>query len=114
MWHLNSQKLGLEFSIFFCILYLSIRQSIKEINMNVEPQPLVVLDKPAQKVNNTIWTVVINSLSAVLIIAVLALALSMWIPPVAGGTSGQIMLTVFTTVVGFLGGLFTNSPTSGK
>jgi hypothetical protein len=82
--------------------------------MNVEPKPLVNLNPPDPPVNNKIWTVVINSLSAVLIIAVLALALSMWIPPAAGGTSGQIMLTVFTTVVGFLGGLFTNSPTSGK
>ena len=78
-----------------------------------EPRPLTPPsgDSP---VNGKIWNVVINSLSAVLIIAVLALALSMWIPPAAGGTSGQIMLTVFTTVVGFLGGLFTNSPTNGK
>jgi hypothetical protein len=84
--------------------------------MNIEPKPLAAVNPPPgdSPVNSKIWTVVINSLAAVLIIAVLALALSMWIPPAAGGTSGQIMLTVFTTVVGFLGGLFTNNPTSGK
>lgn len=76
--------------------------------MNIEPK--VVLDKPGTVVTNSIWRTVINALAAVLVIAVVAIAVSMFIPPVGGVTGSQTMLTVFTTVVGFLAGLFSPSP----
>ena len=80
--------------------------------MAIEPQ--AALDKPRGKTNDAIWMIVIKSLAVTLVIAVSALAISMFIPPATGGTSGQVMLTVITTVVGFLGGLFTTSPVSNS
>ncbi len=38
------------------------------------------------------------------------LAISVFVSPSTGGASGQVILTLFTTVVGFLAGLFTTNP----
>ncbi|MBK8616997.1 MAG: hypothetical protein IPN96_07760 [Anaerolineales bacterium] len=66
--------------------------------------------EPTSKITNSIWIIVISSFAAVMVFAALGLIVSMFLPPAAGGTSGQLILTVFTTVVGFMAGLFTPSP----
>ena len=60
-----------------------------------------------------VWKIVIWAFSIVLVGSFLTLAISVFVPPATGGTSGQMILTVFTTVVGFLAGLFSPSPVEG-
>ena len=57
-----------------------------------------------------VWKIVIWAFSIVLVGSFLTLAISVFVPPAKGGTTGQTILTVFTTVVGFLAGLFSPSP----
>jgi hypothetical protein len=57
-----------------------------------------------------VWMIVIWTFAIVLVISVIVLGLSVFISPATGGTTGQIILTVITTVIGFLAGLFSPSP----
>jgi hypothetical protein len=66
--------------------------------------------EPSPRVRDRLWTIVIMAFAIVLVGAFATLAISVFLAPVANGTSGQVILTVFTTVVGFLAGLFTTNP----
>jgi hypothetical protein len=81
------------------------------------PRDLGPLDRrtagPSRAVRDRIWTIVISAFAVVLVGSFLTLAL----PVIRGAgqgavdqTTSQIVLTVFTSVVGFLGGLFAPSP----
>jgi hypothetical protein len=61
-----------------------------------------------------IWMIVIWTLAIILVISVIVLGLSVFITPAKGGTSGQTILTVITTVIAFLAGLFAPSPVDKK
>lgn len=58
-----------------------------------------------------ITMIVISAFAIVLVGSFVTLAVSMFVTP-SDPTSVQIILTMFTTVVGFLGGLFTPVPRS--
>jgi hypothetical protein len=65
-------------------------------------------------VRDRLWTIVIGAFAVVLVGAFVTLAISVFVAPAASGTSGQVILTMFTTVVGFLAGLFTTNPVAEK
>lgn len=68
--------------------------------------------EPSDVVRDQLWLIVIVAFAIVLVGSFFTLAISVFVAPSAGGTSGQVILTLFTTVVGFLAGLFTPSPVS--
>lgn len=62
---------------------------------------------PDRKTSNTVWLIIINAFSLVMIGAVSVLCISVFTPPVTGGTKSD---TILTTVTAFLAGLFAPSP----
>ena len=71
------------------------------------------LGRPSVRVSDRIWLIAVGAFAAVLVGSFLTLAISMFVR-VQDATSAQVMLTVFTAVLGFLAGLFTPSPIGGK
>jgi len=69
----------------------------------------VIGDIPPET-RHTLWLIVILGFVIVLVGSFAILAGSLFFEPPEGATSSQLMLTVFTTVVGFLAGLFSPSP----
>jgi hypothetical protein len=74
------------------------------------------MGSPPEEAKKTLWLIVISGFAIVLVGSFLTLAISVFVAPAQGATSGQLILTVFTSVVGFLAGLFAPSPVgnSGK
>jgi hypothetical protein len=76
---------------------------------------MVVADGPLadekidRRTANLLWTVVVCAFAVVLVGSFIALAASVFVPG-AMETRAQMIMTLFTTVVGFLGGLFMPSP----
>ena len=71
---------------------------------------LAVLDKPSSSTRNVLWLIVIWGFVIVLVGSFFTLAVSVFVAPPENATSGQLILTIFTSVVGFLAGLFAPSP----
>ncbi len=69
----------------------------------------VHLAAPNQVITDKIWLIVIIAFAAVLVGSFLTLALSTFLVP-KNEVNLQILLTIFTTVTGFLAGLFSTSP----
>ncbi len=67
------------------------------------------LTHPNGGTTNYLWLIVISAFAIVLVGTFLTLAISVF---VGDGTSPELILTLFTSVVGFLAGLFTPSPVS--
>jgi hypothetical protein len=72
------------------------------------------LPSPDGRTPSVLWLLVVTSFCVVLVGAFATLAVSMFLVPPAGGTKAEIVLTMFTTVVGFLAGLFVPSPAATK
>ncbi len=72
-----------------------------------------VLAGPTDKVRDWIWLIAVAAFAIVLVGSFITLAISVFVT-VPGGTSAQLILTVFTSVVGFLAGLFAPSPVSNQ
>jgi hypothetical protein len=72
------------------------------------------MDEPSDGVRDRLWLIVIAAFAVVLVGSFITLAISVFVAPSSGGTSGQIILTMFTSVVGFLAGLFAPSPVANK
>jgi uncharacterized membrane protein YqaE (UPF0057 family) len=70
-----------------------------------EAEPLPTID---QKTAQIIWLTIVSTLSASLVISVIVLGISVFTQ--AGGTSSDLVLTVITTIAGFLIGLLAPSP----
>jgi hypothetical protein len=68
------------------------------------------LGGPSDTMRDQLWKIVIWSFAVVLVGSFVTLALSVFLTIPQGATSPQIILTVFTSVVGFLAGLFAPSP----
>lgn len=66
---------------------------------------------PSKEVIDRIWTIAIVAFAIVLVGSFLTLALSTFREP-QNENAPQLMLTMFTAVLGFLAGLFTPSPGS--
>jgi hypothetical protein len=71
---------------------------------------IVALGTPSSLVRDDLWKIVIYAFSIILVGSFVTLALNVFWAPVSGGTSGQVILTMFTSAVGFLAGLFVPSP----
>jgi uncharacterized membrane protein YbhN (UPF0104 family) len=72
-----------------------------------------VFGPPSDRTRDRLWTVVIGALVAVMLAAVLVLAVNSFLAKVAGQemrVSPEVMLSLFTSVFGFLAGLFVPSP----
>lgn len=65
---------------------------------------------PGTETSNTLWTIVICAFSVVLVGSFIALAIGVFHPVQEKGVKPELILTTFTSVVGFLAGLFTPSP----
>jgi len=72
-----------------------------------------LMPDPTPKTADSIWKVVIWAFVIVLIISTIALSVGMFLGVPDAATKSETMLTVITTIVGFLAGLFTPSP-AGK
>ena len=68
-----------------------------------------IFPEPENKVINQIWLIVIGSLSIAMIISVVCLAFSIFHTP---NQNVQMLLTVFTAIVAFFGGLLTPKPST--
>ncbi len=68
------------------------------------------LSPPDDNTTRYLWVIVVVAFAIVLVGSFLTLAMSVFLPHTEATL--QMMLTVFTSVVGFLGGLFTPSPIS--
>ena len=68
------------------------------------------LDKPSQGANDRIWLVVVSAFAIVMVGAFVTLALAVFVAPAQGGVKPELILATFTSVVGFLAGLFVPSP----
>ena len=72
------------------------------------------LGAPTQRVRDRLWTIIVYTFAIVMILVVGALCLGAFMDkPESPVASGEILLSVFTAVVGFFGGLFVKSPTDG-
>jgi hypothetical protein len=69
---------------------------------------------PSQDVSNSLWKVIIWAFVLIMGGAALLLGVGIFVPPATGGTKPETLLTVFTTVTGFLAGLLSPSPVSRK
>jgi hypothetical protein len=68
------------------------------------------LDRPTQGANDWIWLVVVSAFAVVLVGAFVTLALAVFVAPAQGGVKPELILATFTSVVGFLAGIFVPSP----
>ena len=86
-------------------------------NMSAEDKQEIIksfgVATPTQKVSDKLWTVVVYTFAVVMIVVVVAISAGAFFPkpsnPVA---SGELLLSIFTAVVGFFGGLFVKNPAS--
>ena len=73
------------------------------------------LGNPGQPTNDRLWLIIVVALCAVMVFAVVLLGLGMMTkvePNATYLTKPETLLTVFTTTIGFLGGLLVPSPIS--
>jgi hypothetical protein len=68
---------------------------------------------PDPETRNKLWRIVISAFAIVLVGGFIALALGVFLPIQEKGVKPELILTTFTSVVGFLAGLFTPSPVAG-
>jgi hypothetical protein len=71
------------------------------------------LKGPSQSVNDRLWLVVVSVFSFVLVGSFLTLAVGVFIPA-SGAVKIELVFAAFTSVVGFLAGLFAPSPMSTR
>lgn len=74
---------------------------------NKERKELANTLLPDHRVINQVWLTVIRSLSLAVVISVICLALSIFLTT---NQNTQMLLTVFTTIIAFFGGLLTPKP----
>ncbi len=65
---------------------------------------------PNPETRDTLWKIVVTAFAIVLVGGFIALALGVFLPIQEKGVKPELILTTFTSVVGFLAGLFTPSP----
>lgn len=70
---------------------------------------------PGEKTKDYLWTIVIIAFSIVLVGTFITLAIGAFQAPEQGAiTKPELVLTMFTSVVGFLAGLFVPSPAANR
>jgi|GEM_PF-1408014 len=71
------------------------------------------LAQPSQGVRDKLWLVVVVTFSLVLVGSFITLAIGVFVPA-SGKVTPELVLTMFTSVVGFLAGLFVPSPVNDQ
>ncbi len=69
-------------------------------------QQSATLAQPGRAINDKLWLIVISSFCAVFVGSFITLAIAVFLEK----SDYQVLLTVFTSIVGFLAGLFAPSP----
>jgi len=82
----------------------------KAIAEQVSAAAQSVVGEPSQKTRNRLWMIVVSAFAIVLVGSFVALAVGVFVPIQEKGVKPELILTTFTSVVGFLAGLFTPSP----
>lgn len=82
----------------------------KEIAQNMAAAANGGIGGPAPETRDKLWMIVVSAFAVVLVGGFIALAVGVFIPIQANGVKPELILTTFTSVVGFLAGLFTPSP----
>ncbi len=73
------------------------------------------LPPPNPPVIDLLWKIAVTAFSIVLVGGFIAVAIAAFIPkPSATIVSGELLLSVFTSAAGFLGGLFVPSPAQAR
>lgn len=67
---------------------------------------------PTQRARDRLWLIVVTAFALVLVGGFGTLALGVFRTPAENGVKPELILTTFTSVVGFLAGLFVPSPTN--
>ncbi|WP_263772959.1 hypothetical protein [Propionivibrio soli] len=67
---------------------------------------------PTQRARDRLWLIVVTAFALVLVGGFVTLAVGVFQPPAQNGVKPELILTTFTSVVGFLAGLFVPSPTN--
>jgi len=68
------------------------------------------LGLPTQRARDRLWLIVVSAFAVVLVGGFVTLALGVFLTPAQNGVKPELILTTFTSVVGFLAGLFVPSP----
>lgn len=86
------------------------KEEKQEIAKNVVAAANGGLPPPNPETRDKLWKIVVTAFAIVLVGSFIALAVGVFAPIQAKGVKPELILTTFTTVVGFLAGLFTPSP----
>ncbi len=90
-------------------------ETLKKLSADIADELPSPLPPPSDTITNTIWLIIVISFSLVMVGSALVLGVGVFstIPKDSGLISKpDTLLTVFTTVVGFLAGLISPSPMS--
>ena len=68
------------------------------------------LGQPTPRARDRLWLIVVTAFALVLVGGFITLALGVFLTPAPNGVKPELILTTFTSVVGFLAGLFVPSP----
>ena len=71
------------------------------------------MGKPSDKIRDVLWIIVIAAFAVVLVGSFSTLAWGVF-HATTGSVKPELILTMFTSVIGFLAGLFTPSPVGNK
>src|SRR5262245_65801285 len=82
----------------------------EEIAENVAAAANGGLPPPNPETRDKLWKIVVTAFAIVLVGGFITLAIGVFAPIQEKGVKPELILTTFTTVVGFLAGLFTPSP----
>jgi hypothetical protein len=100
-------------------------QKAEAINMAIQAQPeperaklaqqvsSIAMAPPTPRVRDKLWLIVVAGFATVLVGSFATLAIGVFLPA-AGKVTPELVLTMFTSVVGFLAGLFVPSPISNS
>jgi VIT1/CCC1 family predicted Fe2+/Mn2+ transporter len=85
-------------------------EAIREITSAIDES---AIGRPSQSIRDNLWVIVVASFALVLVGSFLTLAVGAFIPA-AGKVTPELILTMFTSVSGFLAGLFVPSPVANR
>ncbi|GMV51985.1 hypothetical protein FBQ96_00945 [Nitrospirales bacterium NOB] len=86
----------------------------QQVSIGGEIQQGGVLAGPGEKTRDSLWLVVVSAFAFVLVGSFISIATAMFVAVPQGAVKPELVLTMFTSVVGFLAGLFVPSPAGNK
>jgi len=86
------------------------KEAIQEITSAIGES---VVGRPSQGIRDYLWLIVVAAFALVLVGSFLTLAVGVF-APAEGKVTPELILTMFTSVIGFLAGLFVPSPVANR